>query len=171
MKTFISRLCIVCLASAIPVAGSGQSLADAARKERERQKEAHSTATYTGIAATTAVTTSSTTTSTPVAKPFELKDNNGHDEKYWRKLFDQARSELKHAQDQVQLLQSKENGLNTTYLLRDDIYNKENRVGAEKTKNEKALDEAQKAVEQAQQKLSDLEDELHKAGGPAGWAR
>lgn len=150
---------------------SAQSVvADAARQERERQKGLHSTITVTGVAASTAVSTAGTVPS-PVVKPFELKDNNGHDEKYWRKLFDDARAELKRAEDRVQLLDTKVKGLNTEYLTRSDIYDRENQLGPKITENERQLDDARKDVEKANQKISDLEDELHKAGGPPGWAR
>jgi DNA repair exonuclease SbcCD ATPase subunit len=164
-------LCLLCLLCSFPVAGSAQSLADAARKERERQKEVQGkvvTFTGTGAATTTTVNTSGTAAE---IKPFVQKDNNGRDEKYWKKLFDQARSDLKSAEDRVQLLDSKTNNLNTDLLNRSDIYNKENRVGAAISAAQKDLDSARADVEKAQKRISDLEDELHKAGGPAGWAR
>jgi chromosome segregation ATPase len=163
-------LCLLCVFCSFPVFASGQSLADAARKERERQKQLHSTVSVKGIATTTTAT-SSATAAAPAVKPFELKDNNGHNEKYWRERFDQARAELKRAEDQVQLLDAKVKSLNTQFLNRSDIYNKENTLGPEITAAQKQLDEARNQVEQAKQKISDLEDELHKAGGPPGWAR
>jgi len=163
-------LCLLCFLCSVPVALSGQSIADAARKERERQKEVRSAVTFTGVATSTTATTSSAV-SNPVMKPVEPKDNSGHDEKYWRSRFDQARSDLKHAEERVQLLTNKTNDLNTQFLNRSDIYNKENRVGGEISDAQKQLDDARMDVEKAKQKISDLEDELHKAGGPPGWAR
>jgi hypothetical protein len=100
-----------------------------------------------------------------------LKDNKGNDEKYWRKLFDKARTDLKQAEDQVQLLNNKANNLTTAILTRSDIYNRENVLGAEASKNQKELEDAQKKVDDAKQKIADLEEDLRKAGGPAGWAR
>jgi hypothetical protein len=173
MKKIICLLCFVC---SVPVLGSAQSLADAARKERARQKEVQkevkTTPTFSAAGAGVATTTTATTSSTAAqVKPFELKDNNGNDEKYWRKLFDQARTDLKQAEDKVQLLDNRIKGLNTAMLNRSDIYNREYRIGAEVSKEQQELDDAQKAVEKARQKISDLEEELRKAGGPAGWAR
>ena len=172
MKKLVCLLCFLCC---VPVLGSAQSLADAARKERARQKEVQkevkgpvTTFTAQGTAVTTTATSSSTTSQ---VKPFELKDNNGRDEKYWRQLFDKARSDLKQAEDQAQLLDNKIKGLNTAILNRSDIYNRENVLGVEVSKNQKELDDAQKKVDEAKQKISDLEDDLRKAGGPAGWAR
>ena len=100
-----------------------------------------------------------------------MTDNNGHDEKYWRESFDKARTDLKSAEDRVQLLDKKVTGLNTALLPRSDIYNKENALGPEISDDQKQLEDARNQVEQAKQKISDLKDELHRAGGPAGWAR
>ena len=36
---------------------------------------------------------------------------------------------------------------------------------------QKQLDDAHKEADQANQKITSLEDELHRAGGPPGWAR
>ena len=172
MKKIVCLLCFLCT---FPALVSAQSLADAARKERERQKavqkEVKNPVTFKEQGA--AVTSTATTSSTAVEanKPLELKDNKGNDEKYWRKLFDKARTDLKQAEDQVQLLNNKANNLTTAILTRSDIYNRENVLGAEATKNQKELDDAQKKVDEAKQKIADLEEDLRKAGGPAGWAR
>ena len=171
MKRFFVLLCVFC---SFPIVGSAQSpLADAARRERARQKAVHSSVTFTGVAATTSVTTPSGVSSVPapVVKPFVMTDNNGHDEKYWRERFDKARADLKGAEDHVQLLDNQVKGLNTALLTRSDIYNKENTLGPEISDGQKQLDDARSQVEQARQKITDLEDELHRAGGPAGWAR
>ena len=171
MKQFIVLLCVFC---SFPIAGSAQSpLADAARRERARQKAVHSSVTFTGVAATTPVTTPSGVSSVPapVVKPFVMTDNNGHDEKYWRERFDKARADLKSAEDHVQLLDNQVKGLNTAFLTRNDIYDKENTLGPEISDGQKQLEDARNPVEQVKQKISDLEDELHRAGGPAGWAR
>jgi hypothetical protein len=171
MKKFIVLLCVFCL---FPIVGSAQSpLADAARRERARQKAVHSSVTFTGAATTTAVTTSPEVSSVPapVVKPFVMTDNNGHDEKYWRERFDKARADLKSAEDPVRLLDNNVKGLNTAFLTRSDIYNKENALGQEISDDQKELEDARNQVEQARQKISDLEDELHRTGGPAGWAR
>ena len=100
-----------------------------------------------------------------------MTDNNGHDEKYWRERVDKARADLKSAEARVQLLDNQVKGLNTALLTRNDIYDKENTLGPEISAGQKQLEDARNQVEQAKQKISDLEDELHRAGGPAGWAR
>src|SRR5215471_453604 len=171
MKKFIV---LVSVFFSFPIVGSAQSsLADAARRERARQKAVHSSVTFTDVATSTEVTTSSAVSSVPapVVKPFVMTDNNGHDEEYWRERFDKARADLKSAEDRVQLLDNKVRGLNTAFLTRIDIYDKENTLGPEISDGQKQLEDARNQVEQAKQKISDLEDELHRAGGPAGWAR
>lgn len=171
MKKLIVLLCVFC---SFPIAGSAQSpLADAARREGARQKAVQSSVTYTGVASTTAVTTPSAVSSVPapVLRPFVMTDNNGHDEKYWRERFDKAREDLKSAEDRLQLLDNKVTGLNTAFLTRSDITNKENTLGPEISDGQKQLEDARNPVAQAKPRISDLEGELHKAGGPAGWAR
>ena len=154
---------------------SAQTVADIARRERERQRRLHSTVVIVNGATTTTSASSSTTTATvkppapaPPAGPF---DNKGRNEKYWRKQFDDARAALKKAQDNVALLDLKIKDLNTQLLRQSDMYNREYRLGPEITDTQKQLDDANKQVDDAKKRISDLEDELRKSGGPAGWAR
>jgi hypothetical protein len=158
--------------------GFGQSLADAARKERERQNQTKSkiviSNSVTGIAATTSATTSSTAAKpapAPAAKAAELTDNQGHNEKYWRSAFQKARDDAKRAEDRSLVLELKLKDLNAQLLNRSDIYNKENVLGQQITATEKELAAAKKAAAEAKQKLTNLDEELRKSGGPAGWAR
>ena len=153
---------------------SAQSLADIARKERERQKTVQSKIVVTGGAATTVAGTSSTSAApapTPPVKPPELTDKQGHDEKYWRAAFQKARDDVKRAETRVELLDLKVKELNTQLLRQSDIYNRENRLGPEITAAQKELEDTRKEAAQAKQKIPDLEDELRRSGGLAGWAR
>jgi hypothetical protein len=174
MTTRLTLLVLLCLFS---LDCFGQSLADAARKERERQKQTQSQTktviVQSGVTATTTAGTSSTAEAPPlpVLTPGGLKDNNGHDEKYWRDRFQQARNDAKRAEARVQLLDNKLKELNTQYLNRTDIFNRENVVGKEIGDTQKQLDDARKEADQANEKITNLEDELHRAGGPPGWAR
>jgi len=159
---------------------SAQTLADVARRERERQQRVHSAVVIAnGVTTTTAASTSSTAaaastapaTSPTEAKPAGPTDNKGHDEKYWRTQFQKARADLKAAEDKTQVLDLKIKELNTQLLRQSDVYNRENRLGPEITDAQKQQDEARKQVDQAKKKITDLEDELRRSGGPAGWAR
>jgi hypothetical protein len=159
----------------------GQSLAEIAKRERERQKAAKTKIVVTNnesVAAApapvkTPPTAPATTqaASSAAAQPAGPTDNNGRDEKYWRGLFQKARDDAKRAQDRAVLLDLRMKDLNTQLLRQSDVYNRENRIGPEMATVQKDLEDANKEAAAAQQKITDLEDELRKSGGPAGWAR
>jgi hypothetical protein len=168
------------------VQASAQTLAEIARRERERQKQAESKnkGTFTNATAGTAATAPqpaanpATATEKPAekkeetpAKPTGPTDNKGRDEKYWRDAFQKARDAVRKADEKVQLQENKIKDLNTQFLRQDDIYNKENVVGALITAAQKDLDTARAEAEQAQNNVSKLEDDLRAAGGLPGWAR
>ena len=98
-------------------------------------------------------------------------DNKGRDEKYWRAEFQKARNDAKAAEDKVQVLDLKIKDLNTQLLRQRNVYNRENRLGPEIADTQKQLDEARKQADEAKKKITDLEDELRRSGGPPGWAR
>jgi hypothetical protein len=152
-----------------------QSVADVARKERERQKSANSrvTATNYGKNGTPAAAPAPApgTTTTAAAKPSGPADNNGRDEKYWRTAFQTARDNAKRAEARVELLDLKIKQLNTDMLQYSSFYNREYRLGPEIAAAQKELEDARKESELAKKKIFDLEEELRKSGGPAGWAR
>ena len=166
------------------VDSSAQTVADAARKERERQKQVHSKVVYTnGVPipapnsppAAPAKPSSTTTDSAkkPAGTPAPVRptDNKGRDEKYWRAAFQKLRDEAKRADDKVQLADLKVKELNTQLLRQSDVYNREYRIGSEIAQAQAELDAARKEAEQARQKIADLEDELRRSGGLPGWAR
>ena len=107
----------------------------------------------------------------PPAKPTGPVDTQGRDEKYWRDAFQNARNEMRRAEDRVQVLEARVKELNTQFLNRSDIYNRENRIGPELTATQKDLDTAKKDAEQARNKVANLEEELQRSGGLPGWAR
>jgi chromosome segregation ATPase len=154
---------------------SAQTLADIARRERERQRQLHSAVVVVQGATTTISAGTSTTAAAaktpPVTAPTGPLDNKGHDEKYWRTQFDTARAALKKAEDNAQLLDLRIKDLNTQLLRQSDLYNREYRLGPEIADTQKQLDDAHKQVDDGKKKISDLEDELRRSGGLPGWAR
>ncbi len=159
---------------------SAQSLADVARKERERQKQAKSAVSVIsapqGTTTSTAAGSAGTTAAPPLAaapapKPTGPTDNKGRDEKYWRGQFQSAREAVKRAEDKVAVLDLKLKDLNTQLLQRSDIYNREVVIGGEITKTQNELAQARKDADAAKQKITDLEEELRRSGGLPGWAR
>jgi predicted RNase H-like nuclease (RuvC/YqgF family) len=180
MKTRFTAIGCLCL-FAFALDCSAQTVADIARKERDRQKRLHSSVVVVaGVTTATSATTSTTAASTnPPAtgtsaetpKPVGPVDNKGRDEKYWRTEFRKGRDTLKRAEDNAQLLDLKVKELNTQLLRQSDMYNREYRLGPEIADTQRQLDDAHKQVDEAAKRISDLEDELRRSGGPPGWAR
>ena len=174
----MSKKILICsfLLVAFAIDCSAQTLADIARRERERQKQAHTGAgtSVAGSGATvTASASSSSTTNTAVSpKPATAQgDKPVRDEKYWRAQFQKARDDAKRADERVQVIELKLKDLNTQLLRQSDVYNREYRIGAEITETQKQLDDGRKAGELSKKKITDLEEELRRSGGPPGWAR
>ncbi len=175
-------------------AAQAQSLADAARKERDRQRTVQSKAVYSNesakasIPAVPAPPSAESTTSSPASatsisnatadrKPEETAaptgptDSKGRDEKAWKATFSEARQELKRNEEKLQLAELKIRELNTQLLRQSDMYNRENRVSAELRAANETIETARRDVERSKQKIADLETELRRSGGPPGWAR
>jgi hypothetical protein len=181
MKPFVVLLLLM-----FSVQASAQTLAEIARRERERQKQAETRNKGTFTNANTAGSAAPVSQpANPVAapqqppekkeatsaKPTGPMDNKGRDEKYWRDAFQKARDAVKKADEKVQLQENRIKDLNTQFLRQDDIYNKENVVGTQLAGAQKDLDAAKAEAEQARNTVSKLEDELRAAGGLPGWAR
>lgn len=164
------------------VAGGGnpaQSVADIARQERERKKQLQSKTVYTNAEKTVSIPAGTTVAATAAtagvaqtpAGPAGPTDNKGRDEKYWRGEFKKARDEAKRADDKVTLLEQKVKDLNLQLLRQSDMYNRENRLGAEIQAANKDLEAGRNEAAQARQKIKDLEEELRRSNGLPGWAR
>jgi hypothetical protein len=155
-----------------------QSIADVARKERQRQQTSKSKVVVRGVGGSSATTVQSSPSSSSAAgtasampKPITVTDSKGRDEQFWRTAFQNARDDLKRAESKVQILDLRLKELNTQLLQQTDVYNRENKIGAETTAAQKAMEDARKELDQAKKKITDLEEELRKSGGPPGWAR
>jgi hypothetical protein len=189
---------LVLLIFTFVLGGFSQSVADIARRERQRQNANQSkvvvtsnvnnvannkAATQQAPSAPAAPTSTPATNSptapqaapaapaTPTSKPGEVTDRLGHNEKFWRDRFQKARDDLKRAESKAELSDLRIKQLNTDLLQQSNVYNRENRIGADLTATQKDLDDAKRDVEVAKKQISDLEEELRRAGGPAGWAR
>jgi len=157
------------------------SVAEAARKAREKAKTAApAKKTYTND---TVPTLRSNEISVMGSNPNAVKDNApdtaksadqkpepAKDEAYWRKRFADARLKLDLAQKDLDVSQRELNLLQTQYyadpnkelqqqLTRDDINAKSARV-----------DEKKEEVAKLTQAIEDLKDEMRHAGGQPGWA-
>jgi predicted RNase H-like nuclease (RuvC/YqgF family) len=178
----MKRVLLALLTITFATSAFAQSIADAARKERARQKTAQSKVVVTGtgnLSGTRAVAVifgaaipgAAPQAGTAAVKPIEPTDNKGRNETYWRNAFQQARDGVTRAQARIDVLNLKIKELNTQLLRQSDVYNRENRIGAEINATQKEIDDTRKELDAANKKVADLEDELRKSNGPAGWAR
>jgi hypothetical protein len=160
----------ICLFPAMLWAGSSvvqaQTIADAARQERERRKAVESESSVsipmvTGItpaatAVSTVMTSVKTATANEESKSTGPTDLQGHGENYWRTKFDAARLAVKRAEDNLKLLD-----LRVNYI---PMRGSRSIIALER-------DNARKDLADAQQNLADLEDQLRRSGGLPGWSR
>jgi chromosome segregation ATPase len=166
-----------------------ESLAEAARKAREQKKNQPKPAkviTNDDLAATPG-SVSVVGTAAPVEKEGAgqpqasgkqaaegKKATPPEEEKgqaYWRKRFAEAQRKLQDAQRELDILQRELN-------LKQRQYYDDPMKALQEQYNRKEIDtyrqkiaDKQKEVEQLRQALSDLEDDLRRAGGDPGWAR
>ena len=160
---------------------SSDPVADAARKARaEKQAAAKPKKVYTdddfaskkNVPATPASTggdQASATDATAATDAAALNDPKS--EAYWRKRFRTVREKLDNSEKELDVLQRELNKDQVQYYSdpqkalmqqydRKDINDKTAKVDAKK-----------KEIEDLKKQLSDMEDELRKAGGDPGWAR
>ncbi|HSK42430.1 MAG TPA: hypothetical protein VLA83_00940 [Candidatus Binatia bacterium] len=161
---------------------SSDPVADAARKARaEKQAAAKPKKVYTdddfaskkNAPATPAASTggdqASATDATAATDAAALNDPKS--EAYWRKRFRTVRDKLDNSEKELDVLQRELNKDQVQYYSdpqkalmqqydRKDINDKTAKVDAKK-----------KEIEDLKKQLSDMEDELRKAGGDPGWAR
>ena len=192
----ILPLLVVCASPAMAQQESskatGDSLADAARRARERKKEAPKPKhvyTEDDIASLHSATINVLGTPPPSAgqTPAESKagePNSGtanpatktsepqeSEETKWRKRFREVRDKLARAEKQLDVLQREDNKAQVQYYSdpqkalgeqysRQEINDKNAKIAAKRQE-----------IQQLKQQLSDLEDQLRKAGGDPGWAQ
>ena|SRR5215467_8237572 len=160
---------------------SSDPVADAARKARaEKQAAAKPKKVYTdddfaskkNAPATPAASTAGDQASATDATATDAAAlNDPKSEAYWRKRFRTVRDKLDNSEKELDVLQRELNKDQVQYYSdpqkalmqqydRKDINDKTAKVDAKK-----------KEIEDLKKQLSDMEDELRKAGGDPGWAR
>ena len=169
------------------VFAQGVSLGDAARQERARQKNSTGNLKVTnetlGTAAALPPEEEAAKADATAAKAADIKEDTKkgadanaaaeapHDEASWRESFKQARDAVKRAEARAQTVQLELNKLNLDLLTRSDIYNREGQLNPLIDAKNKELAESEKAVIEARENVTRLEDALNRAGAPSGWAR
>ena len=164
----------------------GDPVADAARHSREaKQTAAKTRKVYTNddlpqhkdttpaptTTSPTTVDTLTTTSPDTATKATSTPDQEKDQETLWRKRFQAQRDKIARAEKELDILQRETQKAQIQYY--PDPQKTMNEQYTRKDINEKDAKIAAKRQEVAQLKqgLSDLEDELRKAGGDSGWAR
>lgn len=163
---------------------TGDSLAEAARKARAEQKtEPKPKKVFTNDDIPSPPPPSTDASAKAATQPAggqadvegpgtpEETANNPKSEAYWRKRFQKQHDKISQAEQELDVLQRELNKDQVQYYNdpqkalmqqhdRSDINDKTTKIDAK-----------QKEIDSLKQGLSDLEDELRKAGGDPGWAR
>lgn len=175
VRRFLASVCLLSLLPALP--GLCQSLADLAKKEREKQ-QGKSKKVYTNDDLNKYENLQSSVPATPTPQPSEttsksaksaLTGPDDSSERAWSKRFIEAKARVQESKTNAEALQTKLNDLNMKLLRQSDVFDREN-VYAPLIAQAKQQIEANKTeAVAAQQALEDLRDELRKSGNPASW--
>jgi hypothetical protein len=168
--------------SATPSAPAQDSLAEAARKARERRKEEAKTPrvftnenipTSGGISSVgqpAAPAGSSSAEGTETGAP-AATGSSGNGEKFWRDKFADLRHKLEQDQENLALSQRELGTLNTQFYTDPNKQLQQQLTRGDIDKKTAEIDKAKAQVDADQQAISDAEDDLRKSGGDSGWAR
>lgn len=153
------------------------SLAEAARKARAAEKNAPkativftndnipSSSSGVSVVGNSAASSDQTTSSAAQAP----EDKN--DEATWRKKFADARQKIDQDKQELSIMQRELGELNVQYYTDPTQAMQQSYSRSDITDKQNAIDAKQKELAADEQALSNLEDELRKAGGDPGWAR
>lgn len=154
------------------------NLAEAARKARDAKKTAPKAKmefTNDNIPTTPGSTSdapaASADASAKTAPGAPAEEKKGLDESAWRKRFVEARSKLATAEKELDILQRELNLNQQQYYSDPNKALREQYTRSDINKGRGNIDAKKQEVEQLRRAVSDLEDELRRAGGPASWAR
>ncbi len=105
------------------------------------------------------------------AKPTDLaKKEQAKDEPYWRAKFAAARKILADDTKELDILQREFNLKQEQYSQDPNWAMHEQNSRADINKTQSEIETKKQDIDKDKQAISDLEDELRKAGGDAGWA-
>ena len=188
-------LCVVTVAIFSSVWANAQTIADIARQERAKRQAGQKSVVITnetlGIkpsdgtevkqdtepkaegtpAATASPAAPGAAVSAPAPAPAQAQpaQTEARDEKWWRAKYEEARTEVRRAENQAAVAQLELNSANRDFLTRS--YDPDGRGPAAVAAATKRLAETNAAVAAARAKVAGLDEELRRAGAPAGWAR
>lgn len=170
------------IAFSLPAQDQGSDdVAAAARKAREQQKNAPKPKKVLTNDDIPSANSSASATGTEAAKSGGQKDTAQADAKsadedpkseaYWRKRFKKLRDKQATAEQELDVLQRELEKAQVQYYPDPQKALMEQHDRTDVDKKTAAIDAKKKEIEDTKQQISDLEDELRKAGGDPGWAR
>jgi predicted RNase H-like nuclease (RuvC/YqgF family) len=157
---------------------NAQTVADIARQARAQRPN---------TPPTIVVNNSNLRTEAPAAKPEEKPSEDakaeeakpasetpaapadGRDEKWWRGQFEKVRTEIKNLETEIPVLDNELKTANREFLTR--AYDPDGRGQKAISSANERLQGAQNALAKAKAKVTQLENDLRRADGPASWAR
>lgn len=154
------------------------SLAEAARKARAAEKNAPKTTmvftndnipnSSTGVSVVGNAEAASSDQSASAATP---APDDKNDEATWRQKFADARQKIAQDKQELTIMQRELGELNVQYYPDPTKAMAQSYDRSDIIAKQSAIDAKQKQLAADQQALSNLENELRKAGGDPGWAR
>jgi hypothetical protein len=175
VRRFLASVCLLSLLPAVP--GHGQSLADLAKKEREKQ-QGKPRKVYTNDDLNKYEDLRSSVPATPAAQPSDnagksskamLAGPDDSSERGWSKRFIEAKARVRDSKANAEALQTKLNDLNMKLLRQSDVFDRENVYGPLIAQAKQQIEENKAEIAAAQQGLEDLREELRKTGNPVSW--
>jgi chromosome segregation ATPase len=161
--------------------GTGDAVADAARKARESKKDAPKAKrviTDDDLKKATPDTVSTVgpgsdgaTATTVQATGDAAKAQDPNSEAAWRRRFKDAHDQIAKAEKELDILSRELEKAQTEYYPDPQKAMKEQNSRAEINDKTARIDAKKKEIAQLKQALDDLEDQLRKSGGDPGWAR
>jgi hypothetical protein len=112
---------------------------------------------------------SPTTAAVAAEVPVAPSGPGGHDENWWRGQFEKVRGEIQRLETQVPVLEFDFNTANREFLERS--YDPDGRGKKAIDEAKARMDDAKREIAKSRDKLTQLEEDLRRAGGPAGWTR
>ena len=172
VRRFLASVCLLSLLPAVP--GHCQSLADLAKKEREKQ-QGKPRKVYTNDDLNKYEDLRSSVPATPAAQPSDnagksskamLAGPDDSSERAWSKRFIEAKARVRDSKTNAEALQTKLNDLNMKLLRQSDVLDRENVYGPLIAQAKQQIEENKAEIAAAQQGLEDLREELRKTGNP-----
>jgi chromosome segregation ATPase len=155
---------------------STDAVADAARKSREQQKTAPKpkrviTNDDIPAAAPAAETKAGATGTADATQTDDAADKDPNSETAWRKRFKKVRDRLADSEKELGVLQRELDKDQVQYYPDPQKALMQQYNRSDINDHRAKIDAKQKEIDGLKQQLSDMEDELRKAGGDPGWAR